>query len=289
MSRIREVGSKGKLHADFESVPDVFRVIDKLGWTPKRDRSSDDRGSFYGLPSLDEAKRIMRYEPEKLVKFNPNDEKLVREEAPGKDVRFDITGDYLDIDRYLEGTPEVFGNAVMGNPKNIFCTINLHTSYVYWTDIEYLIERQRRITRLVDWLETQNVRCQIVGTLDSVCLNYSVIVKEFADPFDVNHLAVVSHPDWLRRILFLMIEQSKTFQSGYGSSLEYDKRMIKYTPKPEDGVYVYIGGYIPHANNDLKALNAEFDELENKIENLIADGLTFNDEPFAFAGGTLRY
>lgn len=289
MALIREVGSRGKLHADFNSVPEVFRVIDKLGWEPKRDKSSNDSrrsGSFHTFENLAEAIDVFRNRPETIVKFNQNDEKLVREDSVGKEVRFDITGDYLDIDKYLEGTPEVFGNAVMGNPKNVFCTINLLTSYVYYTEPEYILQKERRIMRLVDWLEQQEIRCQIVATLDSDCLNYSVIVKEFADPFDINHLAVVSHPDWLRRVLFLIKEQSKTWEGGYGSSLEYDKRMLKYTPKPEDGMYVYVGGYIPHSGNNIEDLNKEFDKLENKIEKLIEEGGTYNEKPFVIAGGT---
>jgi hypothetical protein len=299
MSLIRELGRRGKLHADFTSVPDVFRVIDKLEWTPQhsRESASTSRGNgdgFHTFKSLEECIKVMRYEPEKLVKFNANDEKLVKEDSIGKEVRFDITGDFLDIDRYLEGDPEVFGNAVMGNPKGIFCTINILSSYVYYTSAGYILERQKRITRLVDWLEQQQVRCQIVASLDSAPLSMSVIVKEFHDPFDVNHLAVVSHPDWLRRVIFLIKEQSKTWEYGYGSAIEYDKRMIKYTPKPEDGMYIYVGGYIPHSgggyrggeDESLKALNREFDDLENKIEQLIADGLTYNEEPFAIAGGT---
>lgn len=296
MSRVRELGPRKKLHVDFTSVPDVFRVIEKMGWVPREAKESDSRsrgnGDFHTFKDLAEAIQVMRYEPEKLVKFNPNDEKLVREDTIGKEVQFDVTGDFLDIDKFLEGEPEAFGNAVMGNAKGVFCTINVMTSYVYYTSAEYILEKQKRITRLVDWLEQQAVRCQIVATLDCVPLNMSVIVKEYADPFDVNHLAVVSHPDWLRRIIFLIKEQSKTWQSGYGSAIEYDKRMIRYSPKPEDGMYVYVGGYIPHGGgwggerNDLKALNDEFDALENKIENLIADGLTFNDEPFVIAGKT---
>lgn len=299
MSRVRELGPRKKLHVDFTSVPDVFRVIDKMKWVPQRSKESNSRssggGSFHTFKDLADAIQTMRYEPEKLVKFNPNDEKLVREDTIGKEVTFDITGDFLDIDKYLEGAPEVFGNAVMGNAKGVFCTINILTSYVHWTSAEYILEKQKRITRLVDWLETQAIRCQIVATLDCNPLNMSVVVKEYQDPFDVNHLAVVSHPDWLRRIIFLIKEQSQTFESGYGSAIEYDKRMIAYTPKPEDGMYIYVGGYIPHGGgwgsdkNDLGALNREFDKLEDQIENLIGDGLTFNDEPFVVKGKTMEW
>lgn len=291
MALIRELGRNNKLHADFNSVPEVFRVIDKLGWKPQHEKASDSNGhgdSFHSFKSLAEARDVFQNRPESIVKFRVNDEKLVKEDTIGKDVRFDITGDYLDIDRYLEGSPEVFGNAVMGNPKGVFCTINILTSYVYYTDAEYILQRQKRITRLVDWLEQQDIRCQIVASLDCECLNMSVIVKEFHDPFDVNHLAVVSHPDWLRRIIFLIKEQSKTWSYGYGSAIEYDKRMIKYTPKPEDGVYVYVGGYIPFGGrkNGIEELDEAFDRLEEKIQVLIDEGMTYNDEPFAIEGNS---
>lgn len=292
MALVREMGRDNKLHAEFNSVGDVFRVIDKLGWKPERSKSSDEsgRGGFYTFNNLAEARDVYQNRPESIVNFDHNDEKLVREDTIGKEVRFDVTGDYLDMDRYLEGVPEAFGNAVMGNAKGVFCTINILTIYVYHTKAEYLVHRQKRITRLVDWLEQQGIRCQIVGTMDNVCMYMSTIAKRFQDPFDVNELAIISHPDWLRRIEFLIMEQSKTWQSGYGNADPYDRRMFDYTPKPEDGLYIYVGGYSPYGGGywgdgggvkeQIAMLDAAFDHLENQIEQLIEDGLTYNDEPF---------
>lgn len=294
MTRVQEL-KNGKLSAEFDSVRDVFRVIDKLGWKPKNAKQSDSKdksdGDFHTFKSLAEAREVFEFKPESIRAFSINDDRLERPESPGKDVTFDITGDYLDIGRFMNGEPEVFGNAVMGNPKNVFCTINVLTSFVWFTTPEYQLVKQKRILRIVDWLETQGVRCQIVAQDDSNCAFISTVVKEFQDPFNLNDLAVVCHPDWLRRIEFLIIEQSKTFSSGYGSSAQYDNRMKKYVPQPEDGVYVYIGGYIPYGDsgwmggdNDIARLNAEFDRLENQIVDLIEQGRTWNDEPFVIAG-----
>jgi hypothetical protein len=199
-------------------------------------------------------------------------------------VSYDVTGDFLDIDRYLEGVPEVFGNAVMGNPKSVFCTINILSSYVYYTKPEYQLAKQKRVLRLVDWLETQGIRCQIICSDDSAVAYTSVVVKEFADPFDLNQLAVVQHPDWLRRILFLVYEQSKTWQSGYGSSMPYDRRMKDYRAKPEDGLYVYVGGYIPY--DTISELDAAFDKIEETIQRtVVEDGMAYCDEPLVISGG----
>lgn len=291
MAIIKEVGGRGKLHAEFNSVAEVFRVIDKLNWTPKRDRASDEfhGSSFHTFKNLAEARDIFQNHPERVREFSMNDTRLETHDSPGKDVTYDVTGDFLDIDRYLEGTPEVWGNAVLGNPKSVFCTINVLNSFVSYTDNKYQIAKQQRVLRLVDWLETQGVRCQIVLSADSEIDFTSMIVKEFQDPFDLNQLAIAMHPDWLRRIYFLIKEQSKTWSYGYGSSIEYDKRMIKYKPQPEDGVYVYVGGYIPYGgkNKGIDDLNKKFDEIETDIEQLISDGFTFNEKPLVIEGKTV--
>ncbi len=292
IARIKEIGTRGKLSAEFDSVGEVFRAIKKLGWAPKRDKASDRRGrdgSFYTFNSLEEANDIFLNTPEKIRSFSANDDRLETRESPGKDVEFDVTGDYLDMDRYLEGIPEVFGNAVMGNPRTVFATINVLTSMVSYTNKNYQLQKQKRILRLVDWLEQQGVRTQIITAEDSSVWYNSIVVKEFADPFDLNSLAVAMHPDFFRRTMFLMMEQSKTWSGGYGSAVDYDKKMLNRKPNPEDGVYIYVGGYIPYSgnNNGIDELNARFDEIEDSIQDMINRGDTFTEDSLAVPGGTL--
>jgi hypothetical protein len=292
MAVIKEVGPRKKLHAEFNSVPEVFRVIDRLNWVPQNSKSSDkyEGSDFHTFQSLAEARDVFENHPERIRQFSQNDDKLVTLESPGKDVEYDVTGDFLDIDRYLEGIPEVFGNAVMGNPKSIFCTINVLNSFVSYTSPKYQVEKQKRILRLVDWLENQGIRCQIVLSEDSYVSYSTIVVKEFQDPFDLNHLAVAMHPDWLRRIMFLIMEQSKTWEHGYGSSNEYDARMKKYVSQPEDGLYVYVGGYLPYGGyqngkaEGINALNKAFDKIEENVVQTIDDGLSFNQMPLVIGG-----
>lgn len=296
MTRVMQL-KNGKLSVEFDGVYDAMRVVRKLNWTPKKDKSSDKYssgdGDFYTFTSLADALDVFENRPETIRGFSVNDDRIERIESPGKDVMFDITGDFLDIDKFLMGEPEHMGNAVMGNPKNVFCTLNILTSFVHYTSPEYQLVKQKRILRLVDWLETQGVRVQIVAQDDSDVSFISTKVKEFQDPFNLNELAVVCHPDWLRRFEFLVMEQSKTWSPGYGSSAQYDKKMQKYVPQPEDGVYIYVGGYIPFTkgsdywdtNCDLDRLNEEFDRLEEQVMTLIEDGRTWNDEPFVIGGG----
>lgn len=282
MARISE-NSNGRLSVHFESVQEVFRTIDEQGWKPQHSESSDSRsrGDFYTFGSLAEATDVYRNNPESIRKFTNADIKLESIESPGKEITYDVTGDYVDIGKFLDGDPENQGNMVMGNPRSVFATINIMVGYVSYTTTEYLERKQRRILRLVDWLEQQGIRCQIVATEVSAVQNFTCIVKQFTDPVDLNDLAIVTHSDFLRRILFLIMEQSKTWQYGYGSCIEYDNRMKEYKPQPEDGLYVYVGGYIP---STIPKLEEQFDKIEESVKQLIEDQLTWNEEPLAITG-----
>lgn len=289
MSIVKEL-KNGKLHLEADSVRDVFRIIDKMGWTPKNDKASDSSGygGFNVFGSLAEARDIFENHPERIREFSEKDDRLEVIESPGKDVEFDITGDYVDIDKYLEGIPEVFGSAVMGNPNGLFCTINILGSFVSYTRTGYQITKQKRVLRLVDWLEAQGVRVQIVVSEDSSVSYSQVVVKQFHDPLDLNQLAIALHPEWLRRIMFLVFEQSKTWTYGYGSSIKYDNTMKNRIAEPEEGLYVYVGGYIPFDDQDEPEqgeLNAAFDKIEGQLFEAITDGRQFTDEPMVVKGG----
>ena len=291
MARISE-NSKGRIRTEFESVADVFRTIESQNWAPKRDESSDRRGGgggFHTFESLKSAIDIYVNSPECIRQFDNNDIKLESIESPGKDVYHDVIGDFIDMGKFLDDDPECMGNATLGNPRSIFATINIMVAKVHYTSNEYINQLQRRVIRLVDWLENQNIRCQIVATSVTKCANVSVVVKEYTDPIDLNDLAIVCHGDFLRRIIFLIKEQSKTWSYGYGNAIDYDKRMIKYAPQPEDGMYIYVGGYMPYRgrNDGIEKLNKEFDVIEKRIKQQVEDGLTWNEEPLAIAGETM--
>lgn len=285
MAKIMEVGPRRKLHAEFNSVGEVFRVIDRLGWVPQKGMSSDDRGrggGFHTFESLAEATNVFRNHPERIRQYIMNDVRLVSPGSPGKEIEYDVTGDFIDMDRYMEGVPEMFGNVTMGNPRNIFCTINILGSFVYDTDPQYILARLSRVIRLVDWLEEQGVRCQVTVTDDSNVSFISTTIKRFAEPLDLNELCVANHPDWLRRIEFLVMEQSNTWSSGYGSGYDYDMSMQSYESKPEDGLYIYVGGYMP---TSVENLNKQFDKVEKDIAEMLLSGLTFNDRKLNIKGG----
>lgn len=278
----------GKMSVETFYPGEIFEVIEKLEWVPKNAKASNSPGKgagFYTFDSLAEAVDIYRNTPEKVVAYDPNDKPLENYENLGNEVVYDVTGDYVDVDRYLEDLPDNMGNSIMGNPRNVFATINflLHTVSYISTDVR--IARQRRIIRLVDWLESQQIRTQVVTTCDSGFLYESYMVKTHHEPLDINQVAVAAHPDFARRVSFLVSEQAPNWEYGYGRADAYDKKMFNYKPEPGDGLYIYVGGYF---EDDIKRVNREFDEVEKNIQKFIDEGRTWNDELFTVGKESAR-
>ncbi len=107
-----------------------------------------------------------------------------------------------------------------------------------------------------------------------------ITVKEHHDPFDLNHLAVAMHPDFMRRTCLLIMEQSRAWEFGYGDAVKYDDiALASDYAEPEDGITVYVGGYMPYAHrndpehydyeNDTTKLDEDFDKIEKEIERMM--------------------
>jgi hypothetical protein len=80
-------------------------------------------------------------------------------------------------------------------------------------------------------------------------------------------VAVVGHSDFLRRVCFLLSEQSETWSSGYGTPADFTYAMKKgFTADPADGLTVFIGH---QSTSEIEAVDAEFDKLRDKLVNVI--------------------
>ena len=283
----------GTLIARFDSVPQLFKEIEQNKWKPQHSKASNlaGDGKFVVFKNLEEAHHIFQDEPWRIRDFDPNDDKIKHEDGVGNDVMFDVTGDYLDIGKFMSGEPEDFGNAIMDNPNNLFAEIRVGLAAAKWTTAEYILHKQKRILRLVDWLENHKIRTRVRAYLFTEIANITVTVKHEQDPFDVNHLAIVMHPDFLRRTALLVAEQSKNWQYGYGDAVDWDDRQLTSTYVDPDapGIHVYIGGYMPYApddtergytfENDVSKLDADFDKVEAAVQDMLRMQVQFSDAP----------
>lgn len=260
---------QGTLVMSVNSVQTVFRVIKELNWKPEREKASDKRGNddFNKFESLSQAIDVYTNNPRSIRTFKEEDLKLSAEETIGKDVMFDVTGDYVDIGRFLDGEPECFGVAYNGNPSNLHATIMFNVSTPWYVKEDLLNHRAARMLRLVDWMESQGVRCQIRAFESTECAHMDVKVKDFEDAIDMNALAVATHSDFLRRISFLVAEQSKTWSYGYGNATSFTNRMMQsYTAEPDNGLTIFITEL---GSVDKEYVDTHFDKLRDKITALI--------------------
>jgi len=252
----------------FADIGSVFAAINDLNYKPRRQESSNSRSDFYSTDSLADAIDLFSKRPHTIRHFKTDDRLLTAEDNIGSSVYYDVQGDFLDVGRYLEGSPEVFGVMHAGNPASLYVTILFNINVVSSVSPEAINHKQQELLRLVDWLESRQVRCKIRAFASTECCHVDIVLKDYGDPVDLNAIAVVSHSDFLRRILFLYDEQSKTWESGYGSPTRFSGVMVnKYQPSPDDGLTVYIDD---QSVNDKEVITRNFDTCKKKIADVIS-------------------
>ena len=271
-SRMLDYLEKGALVAKFDSVQSVWRAIRELQWEPDKEKASNrprkrDEEGFHFFNSLNEALSTYESNPKSIRKFKPEDLQLKDEESIGKDVEYDVVGDFIDIGRYLEGQPECFGVAVNGNPDGLHVNLIVNTCAVYHVKESIINLVQARTLRLVDWMEHQGIRCRVTAIESTSCSHIEVIVKDYDDPVDINQLAVAGHSDFLRRVCFLINEQSKTWGWGYGNAIIFTEKMkSKYRASREDGLTIFVSHV---QTNKPDRVNSQFDRLRDKVKTVL--------------------
>ena len=252
------------------SVGGVFKAIDDLKWEPKHHKSSNDsdRGEFQTFKSLDEAINTFKNNPRSIRNFKEADEMLLAEDDIGRDVAYGVTGDYIDIGKFLEGDPECFGSAVNGNPSSLRVNIVVNANAVSYVTAEALNHKQSKILEIVDWFEARSVRCRILAYASTQCSHVEIEVKSFEDVVDMNDLAITGHGDFLRRIVFLIDEKSNTWQSGYGSPRYFTEAMNNhFKPDPYDGLTIYVDD---QSSSDLDYISKQFENVKTKVADVIS-------------------
>lgn len=211
----------------FDGVDKALDFITEKMPDAKRAKSSTDTGrdGFHAFNTYEEAMTTFRNNPEKIVTFDPAELRIKDASEVGSTVEYDVVGDYIDMGRYMEGIPEVMGTMHGGNARNRRVSIVLNLCQVHSISHEVIAHRGERILRLVDALEAGGIRCQITAIESSGTNHTEVILKHHAEPLTITDLAIVTHPEFLRRAIFRIIEHSKTFDWGYGSAIAFGRAL----------------------------------------------------------------
>lgn len=245
-------------------------VLEHMPVAKQSQSSNGTTGAEQFFKSYDEAIQVYRHTPEQVISFTENDVRLEGGDAGGLDIQYDVTGDFIDIDRYLVGEPEHFGSMDNGIPRGQRMTIIFNSGSVSGNSSADIIERGKRLVRLIDWLESQGVRIQLLAVDSTKNIHVEVYLKYYDEPVSLADIAVTSHTDWNRRLHFRIAEYSKTWSEGYGSSKVLDYYMegmnySKLSPALQDGHILYCG------QTDMAQAEYIFNKLEQQLTTVLSD------------------
>lgn len=257
---------QGALVVKFDGLDNMLEYVTKNMPHARRGEASanTDRDDFNSFNNYEEALETFRNHPEKVVEFNPAELRIKDESESGQTVDYDVVGDYIDMGRYMEGIPESWGSMRNGNARNrrVNITVNLNQTWnIHHRDVTH---RGERILRLVDALEAGGVRTQLTVVEATQCGWSELTIKKHEEPLTISDLAVASHPEFLRRVIFRINEHSDTWDWGYGNSRNFsnvldDKPQILHADS-NDEINIFIDG-------DMRgdAIDKRFDEAEKLL------------------------
>lgn len=261
---------EGALAVRAESVTDFMNYLDATkDREGARDSSSRELGygSWNTFQTWDEAVDTCRNNPNKVRKFEEQDKDIKSPDGWGNEVQYDVTGDYIDMGRFVEEQPECFGENVLGNPKGLFATIVINLAASASFEGAALDRRGQRIQRMVDWLERQHIRCEVVAFTSHNCAHVEVVVKKAEEPLNLDTLAVAGCGDFYRRFQFRVVEMSDTFTMGHGTSTTIHQGSLTMPPIEGHGIIVFCENH-----PSVYAVDAAYDRAEDQIAKAIEDG-----------------
>lgn len=284
---------KGELVGRFDGVRTFLAFVNsgidygneargRTGSSHARERDED----WTKYDTYEKAMEAMIETPQVFRQFEEADLKLKDYEQPdGFELDFDVTGDFMDIGRVIEGQPENFGTMRNGRVTNKFASIVLAGMSNAGISESEIQERANLTLRLVDMLESNNVRCKVTVLYSNDNWHCEVIAKQYKDVLDIDDLSVATSADFFRRAQFYFAEHSKTRTSSYGRA----ENVYVKTVKDEDAdITIAVGNNyhrsVPYWDN--RGWKAQFSDLEHYLldngfqhgdtAELLNDGLVYN-------------
>lgn len=157
---------------------------------------------------------------------------ILRPKTFQQEIKYDVTGGYVNVGMYLNGEPECFVNYVPPEKPRKPLRIVVNAAASAAVDAQALINRGAAIAAAIDVLERRGymVELDIIQSIKNGKTEYTTIAraKDMGQPIDLDRMAFcLAHPAYLRRIIFGVEEQEeKDIQikigvgDGYGTPNE---------------------------------------------------------------------
>lgn len=157
---------------------------------------------WYGTKSLDQAIDLFRNKRNELLPKGFQQKYIKNINANGIDVEYNVTGDYLDMGRYMSGEPEVFGTNINGDltGKVVSVYINASVSAIY--DAEDVILGAEKLAEVINALYVSGARVSTTFMSAEETQWIEVKLNDFGDPINPVDLIAVASPAFIRRLCF---------------------------------------------------------------------------------------
>ena len=229
----------------FEDWGDFTKQTEQPSEMPRNKRGSRDSDHAWAGGSFEQAiTRAKTGWPEGRNEFVAMAERLkdaLQSEIDRPTLEWDVTGDWVDIDAYLQGQPEnmIHHSQTPANREmNLTITVDLCQSSMVSADS--IIRRGVGIAALIDLLECAGFSTEVIAVLPievsksaiNEVTEFQIPIKRNGQPMDIDLMgySLVS-PTVLRRLVFSIMEQEpqafrKAYNVGHGYGYPKPNRTV---------------------------------------------------------------
>lgn len=196
--------------------PNINALVDYIATHKPNRGASTTAGEtgWYGTNSLDEALNLFKNNRQELLPKGFKQHKIKNLHSLGTDVAFDVTGDFLDVGRYLSGEPEVFGKNINGDLTGKVIRVYINASVSYSWDAEEIMLGAEKLAEVINALYLSGAKVSTTFLSAEETQWVEVKLNDFGDPIDPVDLIAVASPSFIRRLCFAVNNYHEVFQGG---------------------------------------------------------------------------
>lgn len=184
--------------------PNIRAFVDYVSnHKPKSGSSSyTHNDGWYGTRSLDQAIDLFRNKRHELLPKGFQQKYIKNINANGIDVEYNVTGDYLDMGRYMSGEPEVFGTNINGDITGKVVSVYINASVSASYDAEDVMLGAEKLAEAINALYVSGARVSTTFMSAEETQWIEVKLNDFGDPLNPVDLVAVASPSFIRRLCF---------------------------------------------------------------------------------------
>lgn len=245
--------------------PNIRAFVDYVSNHKPKDGSStytSDAG-WYGTSSLDQAIDLFRNKRHELLPKGFQQKYIKNVNANGIDVEYNVTGDYLDIGRYMSGEPEVFGTNINGDLTGKVVSVYINASVTAHWSAEEVMQGAEKLAETINALYISGAKVSTTFMSAEETQWVEVKLNDFGDPLDPVDLVAVASPSFIRRLCFAVNNYHSV--STHGSIVDVLDGQRDILNKGEDLVVYITPNGVPNFNRT-GAVDKAISDIKEAIE-----------------------